>query len=367
MGVEQVLNGSPGRVWTCHFPARHGTSWYAKTHIAGAGQGGLLDSAAGVERPWCMDSLLGNRRSVFLEGARRLRATLRERGAEDLLPSGSDWYACPMCLDHVFTIEALTEQPDPLLREAHSRLGGEAASAVLVCWRCDGTSSFDVGERESGRLRRLPADALVGALYRDGATEDVDEYREMRNPQLTADSVTGLPAIYRSMGTMRSVRMKRHFPIGDVETFNIRIESRIRLNYGPPTVEPARTAYLVAFAAFGWRYICQPALDPLRDLFRGRSADRVPILRMTDRDAHPTRRQVWVVREPFGHRCVVVGYGTEQIVLPILDDPRTLDDLWHTFVWSTSTVDVTGAALVSDLYPWPARPRYSLDASASYR
>jgi hypothetical protein len=148
----------------------------------------------------------------------------------------------------------------------------------------------------------------------------------------SAVPVRGLPEIHSSAGTVQRVRIAKAFTDGVSEPLGIRTESRIRVDRGRPSLEATRAAYLLAFAAFGWRYICQPTLDPLRLLFRGSYGESVRILTMTDYGAHPTRRQLWVVREPDERRCVIVAYGERQVFLPMLNDPRTLEDLSLAYV-----------------------------------
>jgi hypothetical protein len=101
---------------------------------------------------------LTTRRAWFTEGARALRAELRTRGLEDRLPSDEDWYACPLCLDILFTIEVLDE-PDPMLTAEHAPpdwAGG--TELALTCKRCNNESGrlFDAEAQKAAPHPRVP-------------------------------------------------------------------------------------------------------------------------------------------------------------------------------------------------------------------
>jgi hypothetical protein len=67
-----------------------------------------------------------------------------------------------------------------------------------------------------------------------------------------------------------------------------------RLRYFPDRarVSWVRTAYLAAFAVFGWRYILQPALQPLRDQPQNPLAVTLPRLSMYNPEADPSRQHL---------------------------------------------------------------------------
>ncbi|WP_045875796.1 HNH endonuclease [Pseudofrankia sp. DC12] len=71
----------------------------------------------------------------FQLGAGTLRAVLRERRLEDRLPSGEDWYVCPLCLDSMFTVEELDTGELTVEHVPPRSLGGHAM--VLTCRRCN--------------------------------------------------------------------------------------------------------------------------------------------------------------------------------------------------------------------------------------
>lgn len=79
-----------------------------------------------------------------------------------------------------------------------------------------------------------------------------------------------------------------------------------------------RTAYLAAFALSGWRYILQPALQPIQDQLK-----------------HPSA------------------------VTPVLNDPRSLRELARSLGARTASQFAT--PFKGDMYPWPSRPAHLLD------
>jgi hypothetical protein len=88
-----------------------------------------------------------------------------------------------------------------------------------------------------------------------------------------------------------------------------------------------RTGYLAAFALFGWRYLLQPALQPVRDQLKDPSSVTLPPLSMYIPGGDPDRRDIWVVKEPAGRRSLLVLSGRHGVFLPFAGDPRTLSQL----------------------------------------
>src|SRR6185369_16957261 len=122
-----------------------------------------------------------------------------------------------------------------------------------------------------------------------------------------------------------------------------------------------RAAYVVAFARFGWSYLFQIALDPMRRHFRDPTTAELPILSMTDPDADTARREIWILERPVEKQCVAVVIGQYTVILPLPNDTRSLDDLSRAWVGDHDISQRVVGTASGVLFPWPGKPMYSFD------
>lgn len=128
-----------------------------------------------------------------------------------------------------------------------------------------------------------------------------------------------------------------------------------------------RAAYLVAFAALGWRYICISHLTPPRAQLADPGATLLPPLALLDPAAMSDRRDLVLVQEPHELRSLAVVLGRYTVFLPGLEDPQPLISL-------ASALSGSAAHLTSPEAPrcpripwhgkrisWPTHPMYALD------
>jgi hypothetical protein len=135
----------------------------------------------------------------------------------------------------------------------------------------------------------------------------------------------------------------------------------MRINPDRARVSWIRAAYIAAFARFGWRYIAQPALDPMRRHFTDPASVTLPILSMTDPQGDTTRREIWIVEEPAERRCVMVVLAQHCVLLPLPDETRSLETLSLGWVGDHDLTQPVRFSARGVLFPWPDKPMYSLD------
>jgi hypothetical protein len=90
-----------------------------------------------------------------------------------------------------------------------------------------------------------------------------------------------------------------------------------------------REAYLVAFAVFGYRYILDPALEPVRQQLARPREQLISTFKVEDRKHGADLRLFSVINEPDWLRSVAIQFGHRTVFLPQLGDPdlyRRLDD-----------------------------------------
>jgi len=173
-----------------------------------------------------------------------------------------DAYLCPLCLNF-FTIQQLRAGDVTDEHVPPSAVGGKAL--VLTCkacnsvssGMCDGPMASEERMRTFGQtysLGPLPASVTVdgsrmnGSLDFDGQRFNMQGLPDQNSPGRMEEHEAALDQLAPGQSLTVEIRM-RGWP------------ARARLGW-------MRSAYLAAFAVYGYRYILQPAFAPLRDALR---------------------------------------------------------------------------------------------------
>jgi hypothetical protein len=295
----------------------------------------------------------------FYQGARTLRAVARERGFEDAFPTGEDWYLCPLCLDVMLTVEEFETNELTVEHVPPGALGGH--DLVLTCKRCNNEdgSNFDGEAAKQQRLGRLfsgqSPQPEIAKFTVDGMTTRVEMY-------VTGQTGMLFISVPRMNNQADMARMEEHMRmLSETRSTDFRFTVEPRLRYFPDRARVSwiRTAYLAAFALFGWRYILQPTLQPIREQLLNPSAVTLPLLSMYDPDRDPGRRELWVVKEPAEHRSLLVIWGGHGVFLPLPNDPRSLDELARGL--GARTDGPVHYSITGTMIPWLSRPEHLLD------
>jgi HNH endonuclease len=295
----------------------------------------------------------------FYRGARTLRAVARERGWEDAFPTGEDWYLCPLCLDVMLTVEEFETKELTIEHVPPKALGG--GELVLTCRKCnnDTGSKFDAEVHKQQRLWQF----LSGQSERpETATFTVDGITtrvEMHVTGQTGMLFIGVPEINNPADVELTDEHMRMLSETRSKDFRFAVSPRVKYLPDRARVSWIRTAYLAAFAFFGWKYILQPTLQPIREQLMNPSAVTLPSLSMYDPNGNPGRRELWVVKEPAEHRSLLVISGRHGVFLPLPNDPRSLEELARSL--GARADGPVSYAFTGDMFPWPSRPEHLLD------
>jgi hypothetical protein len=289
----------------------------------------------------------------FRQGAHTLRAVARERGLEDAFPTGEDWYLCPLCIDVLLTVEEFKTGQLTVEHAPPGKLGGK--ELVLTCKDCnsDQGSKFDGEAVKQQQLAQLFSGqrAETARFTLDGIKTGVEMH------------VTGQKSMLLiSPHKIYNPAMEEHMRmLGETPSADFRFTVQPQLRYSPDRARVSwiRTSYLAAFALFGWKYILQQKLQPIRDQLANPSAVMLPLLYMYDAGRAPGRHEVWVVRAPAEHRSLLVVWGGHGVFLPLPKDPRSLEELARSLgVRADGPVHYS---ITGTMIPWPSRPQYLLD------
>lgn len=258
----------------------------------------------------------------FTDGAAALRRTLTAMGMEDSLPSAGQFYAYPLCLmtygRDAFDGGVFSDEHVPPLTA-----GGRAL--VLTCRRCNNTAGTamdaDAAGREAVRdflagrspSRDLRAEFAVGEVSIKGNINNI-------NGAVVMSVVPKANNPYDITNMTRTLTQWADQGVGG------RIGFRFMERVSPTAARLSwvRAAYLVAFAAFGWRYAFQACLNPLRAQLAAPAASILPPLAFFDLGASRERRQLLVVEEPAEMRSLAVVLGRHTVFLPGVMEPQPL-------------------------------------------
>lgn len=123
-----------------------------------------------------------------------------------------------------------------------------------------------------------------------------------------------------------------------------------------------RTAYLVAFAALGYRYISSPEVRPVCDQLDDPETERIEVFSAHVPASPRAEHRIMVIERPRELRSLAVHWGRHFVFLP----------------WRGSGVDIYGnlardaakrekldSKLSGHIVPWPKAPVFSLDFQLS--
>jgi len=277
---------------------------------------------------------------------------------EDAFPTSEDWYVCPLCLDGL-TIEEFETKQLTVEDVPPKALGGKPL--VLTCQKCnnDQGSKFDGEAAKQQRLGRFlagqSAKPETAVLTLNGICSQAE---------ITVNGTAGMlftfpKEINDPAAVERMVEHMRMLAETQSTDFAFTVEPRLRYSPDRARVSWIRTAYLAAFALFGWKYILHPKLQPIREQLANPSAVTLPLLGMDIPDISSGRHEVWVVKAPAEHQSLLVIWGGHGVFLPLPNDPRTLEELARSL--GARTDGPVHFSISGTMFSWPSRPEHLLD------
>ena len=295
----------------------------------------------------------------FYAGARSLRALARERGFEDAFPTGEDWYLCPLCLDVLLTVEEFGTGELTVEHVPPDALGGH--DLALTCKACNSRagSNFDAEAHKQERLWQFLGGQSgrpeTAALTLGAITTRV----EMHAMGPAGMLLISVPQINNPADLDLMEQQMRSLSQTGSTDFRFTVTPRLRYFPDRARISWIRTAYLAAFALFGWRYILQPALQPVRDQLQNPLAVTLPRLSMYNPEADAGRHELWIIKQPIEHQSLLVISGRHGVFLPLPNDARSVEELACTL--GTNGDQAVRYEFTGDMLPWPSGPEHLLD------
>ena len=230
--------------------------------------------------------------------------------AEQLFHQGADavahyWpklprnYRCPLC-GVGFIHGAISARVLTLEHAPPKSMGGKAIA--LTCYECNARAGqllnphsvaaereleFQTGRLQERHRARLFSDELevVVDLEQEGDTVRVYGLRKFSRPDHFDEWVRRFDEQIRN-GTFNR------------QQFQVQLKHRHPYKRRSGHLDWLRSAYLVAFAALGYRYAFDPALAEVRAQLADPTQNQLAVFSITDPDADPRVRSIAIVEEP---------------------------------------------------------------------
>lgn len=270
--------------------------------------------------------------------AHRFGPQLRELGID------ADVYVCPLC-GAAHLIEA-TDSPDPELTVEH--VPPEAAGGVelcLTCKPCNNSASSTINAAAANRYKWETA-LSGGGDHEVRGRAFLDGYEVGADMSFGGDGANIVlnPQVARPRDAAGLVDSLRRSGSGEDMIITLTVPT---YNWELDLVSGLRDAYLIAFAALGYRYILRPELDAVRRQIQEPHVAHIQAFRSAATSPRGTDRRIIAVRKPAPGLMVDTGSGTYWLPPPV----GSGDDIWQCLVdYDQKTLTATGRAV-----PWPRR------------
>lgn len=269
-------------------------------------------------------------------------------------------YVCPLCL-RGFGVAALETNALTLEHAPPESIGGRAV--CLTCSDCNHWSGSEIDHHMLNAERAIAFNRGEDVSVRGSITlSGVKQKGQMsfRSGQMIWQ---GVPRANRPGVTEDFVQAMTELVALGRDGMGTRIDAELDLGFDERRVNLgwARAAYLIAFAALGYRYILQPSLDSLRAQIADPAEDGFVCPVASEPDAAADRRALFLVDDAKGLRGLHVGIGRRRIWLPHLRDPDYVQR-----VTSYRHQNAQPEHVEAHFIKWPDHARFAMDADPSH-
>ena len=304
----------------------------------------------------------------FDRGAEYLRSFAEGSGSTLLieLTADADCYLCPLCLRPT-TSSDLGE--DGTLTIEHAPPASQGGWGVtLTCKRCNhdlGGSQIDNHVANSSRLSEFLAGETPAIPERIALT--VGD-ATIRGDLYLGPGFIGFagPSNQRANRPSDLERMDENIHAafsGDQASLSAHIELQRRCDPDMVELSWIRSAYLAAFAEFGWKWALNPALQPIRDQLQDPTSPILPQIYLNLPELPGENRLILVIDEPSRLRgAIVAQWGPNLVFLPGVGSLRSIEQLSEALDLPTKRAQVK-FSLSGGQCEWPREPIHLADQS----
>jgi len=123
-----------------------------------------------------------------------------------------------------------------------------------------------------------------------------------------------------------------------------------------------RSAYLVAFACLGYRYIFDRTLDIVRSQLADPKAEILRYFSVTLPNADRMERRIIFIQHPIELHSIAVQMGRHLVFFPWLEDGK---DLYERIELDASLHQQLNTQITGKVLDWPVSPTFALDFDRS--
>lgn len=266
------------------------------------------------------------------------------------------WYMCPLCMT-LYTVDEVDTHGLTVEHVPPRSIGGRPL--VLTCRACNNGAGhrLDAHLERRERLRRFGGPGALG----DSLEVTVTIAGIVNRGSLRLDAhrrllLTGNP---KQNNPANIAELSQRLPELMTPGREIRIEFRDTFDAENAQLSLVRAGYLAAFALFGYAYILQPELDPIRTAIAQPNNDMAypPVVRLGDVD--DDFRRIAIATKPVrlaGHVVICIGrYGVVLPPVPLSGAPSYATGDWRPAVGESATFTST------QTWEWPSGPTHAFD------
>lgn len=258
---------------------------------------------------------------------------------------GKRLYVCPLCLTGFREDQAI----DELSREhvPPEKLGGRRM--VLTCRKCNSRAGSELDHHAitEERVHRFAADESYGRLPVHLSFAGLDVIAELRK-----QDNTNIISVLSQCNSW--TKIERFAEAAHTWGNGTELQILFRRGHIPKRSQISwlRSAYLLAFAWLGYRYVLREVLETIRIQIRDPSTPHIGSFYTFDASAEGCR--IGVVREPsWAHAILVVAKG-RIVLLPLFDRDHSLYE-------RVADLGQGGLNIRGPSFGWPDKAIYRLD------
>lgn len=263
-------------------------------------------------------------------------------------------YFCPIC-EAAFDRGAI-EDRRLTLEHVPSRVAG-GREILLTCRECNNLSGHTLDAAADQRTQLWEFNERLGGRtgqFRGRTSIEVGGHTITADVETTPEGITAVPLERWSdpIAYHEALRYwKEHSQAGDLK---FRITPRVRIHARRTKVADLRTAYLGAFARYGYTYAFHSSLQPVRQQIRDPESDVLPNWWMRPREDIQDCPVMLQLSEPV--QALGFHLRTSMVVLPWIGEISSPYEALAEGAKSDGHVTITGS-----LHPWPRGPEMVLD------
>jgi hypothetical protein len=262
----------------------------------------------------------------------------------------NDLYACPLCLGF-FDRTALDAKVLTFEHAPPKCVGGKAIA--LTCQPCNSFASHELDPHIERSEEYL--DFAFGTTRKPmRRTLEAGGVRLRGNLRATGDVV-----IFEGVSKQNDPREVDSFKSLNLAEGTFTASASRGFDKRRAAIAWLRSAYIVAFATFGYRYIIRESLNVVRDVIADPDGSALYPGSLVDPAAPIGTRAVVLVREPEWLKSVAVSIDRRTVFLPTSGtDPDFFDRVVGSFPHdgASNSVPTRGTA-----FRWPTRPMHTFD------